>query len=205
MTPLYSKLEERANTATHIVGLITSVAGLITTIDRQHITDSLSVLIFLVALGLVYLSSILYHGIPGGPLKATLRILDHIAIYLAIGGTSLALLLLVARGQTTGSIVLIGVLLMGAIAQKLFFFYETENISTPIYLLFSWTCLMVFWDLLPGMPQSTIRWLTLGLVSYILGLIIMNQRRIAYRHAWWHTFVIFGSLMHYTALVTYPG
>ncbi len=202
MTSLYTSTEERFNAATHLLGLIMSVAALIGAL--QNAVESTSVKIFLSVVALVYLSSVLYHGVSDGQVKAIFRVLDHISIYLAIGGTSLSILLLVSNRQTTGSFVLIGILLIGAVVQKLFFFYETENISIHLYLLFTWTCMALFWDLFPMIPQPTIQWIALGLVSYIVGLGVMRERRIPHYHAWWHAFVLCGSFMHYKALVTFP-
>lgn len=204
MNSLYSPTEEYINTVTHLLGFITSVVGLIVTLTDKDIVEPVSVLIFLSVLALVYLSSILYHGLPGGRVKAMFRVLDHISIYLAIGGTSFSLLLLVSHRPMAGSYAVIGILLVGAIVQKLFFFYETENFSIHLYLIFSWVCIALFWDLLPVIPRPTIQWIALGLASYIIGLFVMKERRLSNRHAWWHGFVLCGSFMHYTALVTYP-
>ena len=90
MTQLELK-KEIANSLTHGVGLVLAFVGTVILLSLAvkhgsalHITG-LSV--YCGTLILVFLASTLYHSIQHGLTKHVLRIVDHVSIYLLIGGS----------------------------------------------------------------------------------------------------------------------
>ncbi len=97
----YSVREEIAHSATHGLGIVLSLAGLValvTTASRTGDLDVVASAVYGVTLVLLYLTSTLYHSIPHPPAKRVLRILDHSAIYLLIAGTYTPFTLVLLRG-----------------------------------------------------------------------------------------------------------
>ncbi|HEV2643471.1 MAG TPA: hemolysin III family protein, partial [Candidatus Elarobacter sp.] len=97
-----SLAEEIANSATHGVGLLLSLAALpILGIMAASGGDSwrvVAAIVYGVSLVLLYSTSTLYHALPGARVKALLRRCDHAAIYVLIAGTYTPFLLGPLRG-----------------------------------------------------------------------------------------------------------
>jgi hemolysin III len=98
----YTAGEEIANSITHGLGVLLSIAGLIVLIitasfhgDVWHIV---SFSIFGSTLITLYLASTLYHSISNPLLKIGLKKADHSAIFLLIAGTYTPFLLVHLRG-----------------------------------------------------------------------------------------------------------
>src|SRR4051812_21023220 len=98
----YSVKEEIAHSATHGVGILLSIAGLIALVAVARRTGNASYVlacaVYGVTLILLYLASTLYHSVPSPRAKRTLRVLDHSAIYLLIAGTYTPFTLISLRG-----------------------------------------------------------------------------------------------------------
>jgi hemolysin III len=95
-------LEELANTVTHDIGLLLSIAGLVVllvfAILRGTASHIVACSIYGAALICLYTASTLYHAVISPRLKRALKIFDHSAIYLLIAGTYTPFLLLKLRG-----------------------------------------------------------------------------------------------------------
>ncbi len=83
--------EEIANSITHGLGLIASIAALPMLLVRARSSNDPSAVmgaaIFGVTLILLYATSTVYHALPLSKGKRFFRVLDHSAIYLLIAGT----------------------------------------------------------------------------------------------------------------------
>jgi len=91
VAPRYTAAEEIANSVTHGIGIVLSIAGLAVLTafaalqgDAWHVV---ACSIFGAALILNYTASTLYHSIQIEHLKGALRALDHSAIFLLIAGS----------------------------------------------------------------------------------------------------------------------
>src|SRR3972149_5720915 len=100
--PRYRTGEEIANSITHGVGIVLSIAGLAVLTTFASLFGSVwhivSVSIYGATQILLYTASTLYHSIPLPRAKAVLRVLDHSAIFLLIAGTYTPFLLVNLRG-----------------------------------------------------------------------------------------------------------
>ncbi len=150
---------------------------------------------------LLYLASTLYHGIQHPTAKRVLQRIDHAAIYLLIAGTYTPFLLLSLR-NAWGWIMLVviwGLAILG-IAYKLLFLEYYERLSALGYVLMGWLCLIAGRQLLTHLPTDILVWIAVGGVIYTAGVTLLLIRRIPFRHAIWHVFVLAGSLCHYFAV-----
>jgi hemolysin III len=98
----YTPGEEIANSVTHGVGLVLSIAGLGVLTAYASLFGTIwhivSCVIFGTTLILLYTASTLYHSIQAPRAKSIMRVLDHSAIFLLIAGTYTPFTLVSLRG-----------------------------------------------------------------------------------------------------------
>jgi hemolysin III len=203
-----SRREELLNALTHGSGLGASLVGfpllIIVGIRSGDPLRLLGCSIFAVTLVLLYAASTLYHALPVSPAKQTLRLLDHIAIYLLIAGTYTPFALGVLRGTTGWTLLaLIWVLAALGILSKIFLGHRYPRISTAMYLGMGWMVIFAIRPLAAALPAEGLSWLIAGGLCYTLGVVFYVQDWRRYRHAVWHLFVLTGSACHYAAVLQY--
>ncbi|VAW69261.1 FIG01964566: Predicted membrane protein, hemolysin III homolog [hydrothermal vent metagenome] len=204
----YSVAEEMANTLTHGLGMLLSLAGLVILVvfsstkgDVWHITSSS---IFGATLVLLYAASALYHGIPHPPSKALLQKLDHAAIYLLIAGTYTPFLLVSLQGIWGWS--LLGVIWSLALVGVIMEFVNWkpfERLSLALYLGMGWIIVIAVQPMLDNVATGGLALLVLGGLSYTFGVIFYVWEKLPYNHAIWHLFVLAGSVFHYFSILFY--
>jgi hemolysin III len=206
MTHAHRTLEEIANTVTHGIGLVLSVAGfivlLVLTILRGTAWHIVACSVYGASLICLYTASTLYHAVISPRLKRALRIFDHSAIYLLIAGTYTPFLLLHLRGPWGWS--LFGVVWGLAVAGILFKFWFVDHfhyLSTGAYVLMGWLVVVAAKPVLAHVPSATLLWLLAGGLFYTTGVIFYIWKRLPYSHAVWHMFVLAGSTCHYFAVL----
>src|SRR5271156_2559909 len=95
-------VEELANSITHGIGLVLSIAGFVVLLVLAAVRGSawhiIGCAIYGTTLICVYTASTLYHSILRPKFRRILKILDHSAIYLLIAGTYTPFLLVNLRG-----------------------------------------------------------------------------------------------------------
>jgi hemolysin III len=198
-------LEELANTITHGVGLLLSVAGfvalLIFAILHGDVSHIVACSIYGITLVCLYTASTLYHAVLSPGLKRGLKIFDHSAIYLLIAGTYTPFLLLYLRGAWGWS--LFGViwgLAFAGIVFKFWFVDHFQHVSTAVYLAMGWLVVIAAKPVLARVPTISLLWIAAGGLLYSLGVIFYIWKRLPYSHAVWHLFVLAGSACHYVAV-----
>jgi hemolysin III len=199
-------LEEVANTVTHGIGLLLSVAGfvvlLVLAILRGTAWHIVACSVYGASLICLYTASTLYHAVISPRLKRALKIFDHSAIYLLIAGTYTPFLLLQLRGPWGWS--LFGVvwgLAFAGILFKFWFVDHFQHLSTAVYVLMGWLVIVAAKPVLAHVPSATLLWLFAGGLFYSTGVIFYVWKRLPYSHAVWHVFVLAGSTCHYFAVL----
>jgi hemolysin III len=199
--------EELANSLTHGIALLASVAATVLLIWRSsadgnawHIVGSA---IFGATLILLYAASTSYHVARTEPIKTRLRVLDHSAIYLLIAGTYTPFMLVGLRGGWGWSLfgIVWGLAIAGVIF-KLFFTGRYNRISTAIYIFMGWLGVIAAGPMITRLRPVTLIWLLAGGILYTAGTAFFHSRRIPYAHAVWHVFVMAGSVCHAIAVAT---
>jgi hemolysin III len=203
-----SRQEELLNALTHGSGLGASLVGfpLLILVARQS-GDPILILgcaTFAVTLVLLYAASTVYHALPVSPAKQTLRLLDHIAIYLLIAGTYTPFALGVLRGPWGWTLLaLIWALAALGILSKIYLGHRYPKISTAMYLGMGWLAIFAIRPLAAALPPAGLTWLVAGGLCYTLGVVFYVQDWRRYRHTVWHLFVLTGSAFHYAAVLRY--
>ncbi len=199
--------EEIANSITHGLGAVLSVAGLVAlvaiTASRGTSLQVVACAVYGASLVLLYLSSTLYHALTHLRAKEVFRILDHSAIFLLIAGTYTPFTLVTLRGAVGWALfgVVWSVALLG-IAFKCFFTGRLHTLSTALYIGMGWIAVAAVRPLLHSLPWQGFLLLLAGGLLYTAGVIFFLQRW-RYAHAIWHLFVLAGSVSHFLAIFLY--
>jgi hemolysin III len=200
--------EEIANSVTHGVGLLLSVAALAFLVVATAATGDpwrvTAASVYGATLVLLYATSTLYHALPGRRVKAVFQRLDHAAIYLLIAGTYTPFVLVPLRGGWGWSLlgVVWGLGVLGVVLKSVFGI-RLAALSTVIYLVMGWLVVIAAGPLAARLPSAGLQWLVTGGVLYTLGVLVFAWDRIRYLHAVWHLFVLAGSAAHFCAVSQY--
>jgi hemolysin III len=208
MFPYYSVGEEIANSLTHGIGVVLSVAGLAVLTGFASafgtVWHIVSCSIYGVTQILLYTASTLYHGIPLPRAKAVLRVLDHAAIFLLIAGTYTPFALISLGGAMGWTIlgVVWGLAITGIAFQTILIRHKAILTILP-YIAMGWLAVFAVKPMVESIAPGGLILLTAGGLCYTLGCVFYVWRRLPYHHAVWHIFVMGGSAMHFFAVLFY--
>lgn len=208
-TTYYSLGEEIANSITHGIGAILSIAALtmllILAVTQDDPVRIVSAAVYGSSLILLFLFSTLYHSLPGSRIKKIFQLLDHCAIYLLIAGTYTPVLLISLKGAWGYSLmVAIWSLALFGIFFKVFFGEERfPKISLFTYISMGWLIIIASTEMVTAIPPGGLILLAAGGVVYTAGVAIYVRDDLPYNHAVWHLFVLGGSICHFFAVYKY--
>jgi hemolysin III len=201
----YTIGEELANSITHGFGALISIVGFILLYIQASTygTDIhvISYSIFSVSLIALYLASTLYHAYSNTRFHKILKKIDHLTIYFLIAGTY-SPLMLVGIESNNGWIML-EIIWSLAIFSCILKFSKNrllQKIAFINYLLMGWLVIIVFDELIVGIPLISIYLLVVGGVLYTTGVIFYLWDSLPFNHSIWHGFVLGGSVSHYFSI-----
>ncbi len=201
------RLIRLANTLTHGVGALLSLVGLAWLSTRAwrsgDALDFTGATIFGISLVVLYTASTLYHGLRGRRLKRLFARFDYAGIFLLIGGTYTALLLLNLRDVWGWTLLgVVWALCLGGVVLVIDFRFRGRYrlAATFIYVALGWLVLVVLKPLIAVLPGASLWWLLAGGLFYTSGVVFFLWRRLPYHHAIWHIFVLTGSACHWVAV-----
>lgn len=202
--------DEQANTLTHGLGLVLSLAAVPFLIALAVIHGNtwhvVSCSVYGATLVALYAASTSYHFAlsRGTRWGHVLRIVDHACIYLLIAGSYTPFALVMLRGDWGWTIfgIVWGLAALG-ITFKVFWTGQFELISTATYLLMGWGALIAFQPVMEIFPGACLAWVLAGGISYTLGTVFYLFDRKPFMHAAWHLAVLAGSACHYVAVIGY--
>lgn len=200
--------EEIANSITHGIGALLSIAGAVVAIVYAAIHgDALSVVsasLYGAGLIILYTASTLYHSLTNYKAKKIFQVLDHCSIYILIFSSYIPISLSLMRntigwilfGINAGCTVL-GVTLT-SINMKRF-----HPFAMVLYLLMGWSIVFLGVPTLKALPSAAIRLLVSGGLCYTGGILFFALKKPKYMHMIWHFFVLAGSILQYFAFLFY--
>ena len=202
----YSLAEEIANSITHGLGALLSVAGLtllVTFAAQQHdVWRVVSFSIYGASMILLFTASTLYHSFQHPAVKRVLKTVDHCSIFLLIAGTYTPFLLVSMRG-TVGWIlfgIIWGLAALG-ITLKITLGPKYKKLSVATYLIMGWMIVFASRELIANLSSEGLYWLIAGGLSYTIGVVFYLWKKLPFNHAIWHLFVLGGSLCHFFAIL----
>lgn len=219
MATLERYLREPVSALTHFVACLLAIAGagVLLMLSRGEVGKMLSLLVYGASLVVLFGASSLLHGLKVGTgIQAWLNRVDHMAIFLLIGGTYTPIvynyfspaaswpILAVVWGVAAAGMVL------KALSKRIDSFF-----NVVIYVLLAWGGAIPLITALPAaaLPAGGLVLLVLGGLIYSAGFVIYYTRRpdpwprVFGHHEIWHVCVIGGSLCHYLFMLQYivPG
>lgn len=207
-------IKDPGSSITHFVGMILAAAGTPALLGRAFTTGNpiafISMLIFMLSMIGLYAASTTYHTFDISPeFNLKLKRIDHCMIPVLIAGSYTPICLLAlnnALGYTMLGIVWGSAVI--AILFKLFWVTCPRWISSAIYIIMGWTCIMAFPSLIGSLHPVAFALLlaggimyTVGGVIYALKMPLFNMRHINFgTHEIFHVFVMAGSACHYAVM-----
>lgn len=209
------KIREPLNTLTHFIGIILSVAALITLIVTSIMKKSpvslAGGIVFGISLILLYSASTIYHGYTGSE-KVILRLkkLDHAMIFVLIAGTYTPICLIALRGPL-GYGLLIGIWSLALIGMvtKVIFIHMPRWLSAGMYLFMGWISVAFIYPLSKTLPTNGFLWLIVGGLFYTVGAIFYATKSEKIKlgnfgfHEIFHLFILAGSAAHFILIHRY--
>lgn len=207
---IQTRREEIANSLSHGIGAIAAVIALpvliINALKSPNANGVWTATIFGSTLVLLYLTSSIYHALPGSRIKDLFRKLDHIAIFLLIAGTYTPFTLGVLQGAWGWSIIsVVWGLAFAGIIFKIFGGVKNKKISIILYVGMGWIFVIAAKPLWIALYPSGIFWLLAGGLFYTVGVVFYSLDKVRYSHFIWHLFVLGGSFCHFIAVLWYVG
>lgn len=207
----YAIKNEVFNAITHGLGVILSVTGLIMLIIKAvHLHSPIhlmSYLIYGITMVLLFLCSTLFHSFIFTRAKKVFQVFDHASIYLLIAGSYTPFCLLSIKGWLGWTLFVIIWLLaiIGIVYKSLTLRHTTKisNISTIIYIIMGWLCLLVIKPLYDSLSTPGLLLLAGGGVAYTVGAFFYSMAKVRYMHVVWHFFVLLGALLMFLSVLWY--
>ena len=202
-----SAFEEQLNAASHAIGALLGIAGLVLLIVyNSNKTDwsLFSVIVYGISIIVLFTASTLYHFVKSDKRKHYFRIIDHISIYILIAGTYTPVLLIGLEDSLGWPLfwVVWGIAAFGVIL-KLFFTGRFETFSVLLYLAMGWLVVFDFAQLNEVIGSYGILFLFAGGLAYTGGIIFYTIEKIPYNHVIWHLFVLAGAVFHFFMVFGY--
>jgi hemolysin III len=200
---------ERFNSLTHLFGAALSLAGtallIVLAVRRDDSWRMASFAVYGLVLVAQYVSSFLYHS-ARGPAKATLRNIDHCAIYLLIAGTYTPFTLVILRGNWGWPLFCaIWALAVLGLVQEIWFTKRSRLLSLAIYVLMGWLAILAVVPLVASLTYKGFAWLAAGGLLYTGGMYfyVASKKGMRHGHGIWHLFVLGGSACHYLSVLLF--
>jgi len=200
--------EEIVNSITHGVGVLLSIAGLVTLLVlASRDADPWRLVTFSIygaSLILLYLASTCYHYCSEGRKKELFKLLDHSAIYILIAATYTPFLLVTVGGGWGWSLsVILWICAIAGTIIKSVLRPRSTLLSTMLYVAMGWAGLIAAGPLIQTLAPGCIFWILAGGVLYTAGVVFYLWDHLPFNHAIWHLFVLKGSLCHFLAILLY--
>ena len=204
----YTQGEEIANSITHGLGALLSIAALVTllylALENGDPWRLVGFTVYGVSLFMLYLASFLYHAVTHERLKKIFRMLDHSSIFLLIAGTYTPVLLVGMRGPLGWTLLAtIWTMAMVGLVYELAFLGRYKWVSLAIYTIMGWTAIFAIKPMIAMLPGGLLYCIFIGGLFYTGGIGFYAWRKLPFNHAIWHLFVLGGSTLHFVGIIIY--
>lgn len=203
----YDRAELIADGIVHGIGLSAALIGVTALIFYATVWSTPGQLaaacIYGIGLVLTLSVSFLYNLWPICRTKLYLRRVDHSAIFVLIAATYTPFL---QRGWDDPFLfsMLVGIwtVALAGVAMKCLLPGRFDRSAILLYLAMGWGGILAARSLFTALSTATLVLILVGGVIYSVGIIFHVWERLRYQNAIWHGFVVAGSAVHYSAVVT---
>lgn len=201
----YTVFEEKLNFLSHLIGLLFFLIAcpfmLFKAILSHNPSNLAGLIIYSVGLIAVYATSSMYHFIKNTELKLKFRTLDHMAIFLLIGGTYTPVVnKFIPNPLATIFLTILWIILILGIFMKFFFMGRLKAFSIGLYVFLGCMVLFIIKPIVSSMPHDIFIFILFGGLSYLVGVLFYVQKHRKYTHLIWHIFVLTASIFHFAAI-----
>ena len=201
----YTDTEEKLNFGTHFIALIFYLFAcpylIYCAISSPNNVSVAGIIIYSVGLIAVFSTSSLYHFTKNRELKTKYRTLDHMAIFLLIGGTYTPVITkYIANPLASIFLTILWIILIGGILLKFFFMGRFKVFSIVLYVFLGCMVLFLIKPILASMPKDIFQLILWGGLSYLFGVLFYIQKKREYTHTVWHVFIMIASYFHFMAI-----
>ncbi|KAF1306189.1 PAQR family membrane homeostasis protein TrhA [Candidatus Enterococcus willemsii] len=208
-TRKYLIVNEILNAVTHGIGCGLSIAGLVILLVKGARLGSpmhvVSYAIYGSTMILLFLFSTLFHSLIFTKAKKVFQVFDHASIFLLIAGSYTPFCLLSIQGWQGWTLFgLIWSLAIGGVVYKSVTLHRKETvskISTIIYIIMGWLCVLAFVPLVHSLGLWGTILLASGGVSYTVGALFYGLKNVRFIHVVWHIFVMLGAGLIYFSVL----
>lgn len=210
-TSRYIITNEVFNAITHGLGVLLSLVGISLLMLKGVALHStvyiVSYAIYGTTMFLLFLCSTLFHSFIFTRAKKVFQVFDHDSIYLLIAGSYTPFCLLSIKGWLGWSLFTVIWLLaiIGIVYKSLTLrhTHKISNISTLIYIIMGWLCLIAIKPLYDALSIEGVALLAGGGVAYTIGAFFYSLAKIRYMHVVWHFFVLLGAFLMFLSVYWY--
>ena len=163
----------------------------------------ISIIIYILSMVLLYTASTLFHSLDiSEKINTRLKKFDHIMISILIAGTYTPICLIGLKGKV--GFILLGIIWSFAILGvliKMFWVNCAKWLSSLLYIVMGWTCLISFPSILSSFSTVAFCWLLSGGIIYTIGGVIYSLKLVNFdkkhknfgTHEIFHLFIMGGS------------
>jgi hemolysin III len=203
----YTQREEQLHSASHALGFLASLAGLVwLVLSAWRYGDGWRLMggaAFGLGAMLMLGSSTLYHWVHSPQLKARLRAADHSAIYLLIAATYTPFTISVLRGPWGWSLfAVVWVMAATGIALRMSGAVKRRGVAAFLYLAMGWLVVVGFRQIAASLSSMQLSWMMAGGIAYTVGVPFYLWKKRSYAHVAWHVFVLAGVACHFVAILS---
>lgn len=207
----YLIVNEVLNAVTHGIGCGLSIAGLVILLVKGARLGSpihvVSYAVYGSMMILLFLFSTLFHSLIFTKAKKVFQVFDHDSIFLLIAGSYTPYCLLSVKGWLGWALFgAIWAMAVGGIVYKSLTLHKKETvskISTAIYIVMGWLCLIAGPSLYHSLGTVGFWLLVAGGISYTVGAFVYSFKKIPFNHVIWHLFVMLGAGLMYFSILFY--
>ncbi len=204
--PVYTRAERRVDLGVHVSGLIFVAIGvpiiLILGLERANLPVAIGLPLYAVGLVLMISFSALYNIVEQPDWKEICRRLDHSGIFFMIAGSYSPFALAKIGGPWgLGLFAFVwSCAILGIIAATVFP-RRAERMIVILCLFMGWSIVFAINPLVHAVSTTTLVLLTVGGLTYTIGVFFHMAERLPYHNAVWHMFVLAAAGLHYAAVV----
>jgi len=202
-----NRAERWADFWVHAVAIVAAVVGgsvlFVLAMVKGGLSMAAATAVYAACLLGLLAASALYNLKRPGPHRRVLRRLDEAAIFLLIAGSYTPFTTQrFEGGWAIGMTVAVWAAAFAGVLAKLFLPRLPEWAWSLVYIAFGWLIVVALKPLLAGVSLAALILLAVGGLLYTAGVPLFLWRRLPFRRAIWHGFVVCGAGVHYAAVLT---
>ena len=208
----HMKIKEPGSAITHFIAMIMAIFAatplIIKALSAPDMIHVISLSIFIGTMILLYAASTTYHAVDATPkINKILKKLDHCMISVMIAGSYTPVCLVVLHNTTGYALLALvwGIAVVGIIF-KLCWVTCPRCISSALYIIMGWACVLSFTQIINALPRAAFMWLLAGGIIYTIGGVIYALKLKAFNanHKYFGSHEILFSCSQCSNLCHYP-